>query len=384
MGGAMPGGQDVTDASHRVLIVDDDAAVRGVLRRVVRHEGYTCVDAASVEEALGLFEGVDVVVADLQLGDSTGIDLLQAMRTRHLDQPFILLTGRPSFESATAAVEHGAYRYLVKPFVPAELGRLLRDAVVSRAPRPTLPLDEGREKLERSYRSAIDQASIALQPIISTSSRTLIGYECLLRSRSTELPHPGVILEAAERLGALPELGRRIRAMAAAVIEGSPGAHTFYVNLHPADLSDVELCDGAAPLSRVASQVILELTERSPLEGGARLNATLASLRALGFRIAVDDLGAGYAGLSYFTEVHPEVVKLDMSLVRGIDKDEVKRRVVQSMTELALSLGIEVVGEGVETIGERDTLAALGCTHLQGYLFARPAPPYPTARWDLL
>lgn len=376
-------GHNAVDGSPRVLVVDDDASVRTLLRRVVRQEGYTCVDAASVEEALGLLEGTDVVVADLQLGDLTGIDLLQAMRERHLDQPFILLTGRPSLESATAAVEHGAYRYLLKPFVPADLGRLLRDAVQSRVPSRTLAPAEGHGKLERSFHSALDQAWIALQPVLLTSSQCSIGYECLLRSRSTELPHPGVILEAAERLGALQHLGRRVRAMATEVIEGSHDDHTFYVNLHPADLADPELCDPSSPLSRVASRVILELTERSPLEGGARLNATLASLRALGFRIAVDDLGAGYAGLSYFTEVHPEVVKLDMSLVRGIDKDEVKRRVVQSMTELALSLGIEVVGEGVETVGERDTLASLGCTHLQGYLFARPAPPYPPARWDL-
>ncbi len=382
MSAVVPEGQDAIDANRRVLVVDDDASVRSLLRRVVRHEGYTCVDAASVEEALEQLDAVDVVVADLQLGDLTGIDLLQAMRKRHLDQPFILLTGRPSLESATAAVEHGAYRYLLKPFVPADLGRLLRDAVQSRAPHQTLAPPEGRGKLERSLQSALDQAWIALQPVVATSTHASIGYECLLRSRSAELPHPGVILEAAERLGSLQDLGRRIRAMATDVIEGSPDACTFYVNLHPADLADPELCDRMSPLSRVASRVILELTERSPLEGGTRLNATLASLRSLGFRIAVDDLGAGYAGLSYFTEVHPEVVKLDMSLVRGIDKDEVKRRVVQSMTELALSLGIEVVGEGVETVGERDTLASIGCTHLQGYLFARPSPPYPTARWD--
>ncbi len=382
MSGVTLMGEGAKDGDRRVLVVDDDPSVRALLRRVVRQEGYTCIDAASVEEALGLVDDIDVVVADLQLGDLTGIDLLQALRKRHLDHPFILLTGRPSLESATAAVEHGAYRYLLKPFVPADLGRLLRDAVQSRASHRTVAPADTTGHLERSFQAALDQSWIALQPVVSTSTRAAIGHECLLRSRSTELPHPGVILEAAERLGALQALGRRIRAMATDVIEGAPDACTFYVNLHPADLADPELCDRASPLSRVASRVILELTERSPLEGGAQLNETLAALRALGFRIAVDDLGAGYAGLSYFTAVHPEVVKLDMSLVRGIDKDEVKRRVVQSMTELALSLDIEVVGEGVETIGERDTLAALGCTHLQGYLFAKPSAPYPTARWD--
>lgn len=385
MRAAAPATGDAKPDAHRVLVVDDDASILALLRRVVRQEGYACSDASSVTDALRVLDDVqvDVVVADLQLGERSGIDLLQALRQRRLDQPFILLTGRPSLESATAAVEYGAYRYLIKPFAPADLGRLLRDAIQSRVPPPAPAPAIPARQLDRTFWSALDLAWIALQPVLSTDSRSAIGHECLLRSRSPELPHPGVLIEAAEQLGVLRELGRRVRSMAAEVIERAPGADTFYVNLHPADLADPELLDSRAPLSRVAPRVVLELTERSPLEGGPGLDATLASLRALGFRIAVDDLGAGYAGLSYFTAVHPEVVKLDMSLVRGIDRDPVKQRVVRSMTELARSLDIEVVGEGVETAGERDALAELGCTHLQGYYFARPSPPYPTARWDL-
>lgn len=370
-------------ANGRVLLVDDDASVRALLRRVVRQEGYAFTEAASVPEALGVLDegGVDVVVSDIELGELSGVDLLRALRRRRLDHPLIFLTGRPSLESATAAVEYGAYRYLTKPFVPADLGRLLREAVASRPSVPHPLPDDEHELLNHRYQAALEQAWLAVQPLVSTATRSIVGYECLLRSRSAEFPHPGVILEAAERLGALRGLGRRVRALAAAVIAHADPASTFYVNLHPSDLTDPALHDPASPLSRVASRVVLEVTERSSLDGVAGLNETLGVLRALGFRLAIDDLGAGYAGLSYFAALRPEVVKLDMSLVRNVDRDETKRRVVRSMTELAISLGIEVVGEGVETVGERDTLLALGCHYLQGYLFARPGTPYPGALW---
>lgn len=385
MAGVAGAGEDNKHGTRRVLVVDDEPQLTAMLQRVVQQEGYLCSVAASVDEALGVLDRseVDVIVSDLRLGDLSGIDLLKTLRRRHLDQPFILLTGRPSLESATAAVEYGAYRYLIKPFVPSDLGRLLREAVQSRIPARSEGPGDAEGLLERRFRAALDQMWMAVQPVLSTDTRCTVGYECLLRSRSAELPHPGVIVEAAERLGALRDLGRRTRAMITEVIDRAPDDGTFYVNLHPSDLSDPELVDPAAPLSRWASRVVLELTERRPLDGGARLDDALAALRALGYRVAVDDLGAGYAGLSYFTAVHPEVIKLDMSLVRGIDGDEVKQRVVRSMTELARSLGIEIVGEGVETRAERDALASLGCTHLQGYLFAKPSPPFPAARWDV-
>jgi EAL domain-containing protein (putative c-di-GMP-specific phosphodiesterase class I) len=98
------------------------------------------------------------------------------------------------------------------------------------------------------------------------------------------------------------------------------------------------------------------------------------SLRALGFRIAIDDLGAGYAGLTSFAILEPEVVKLDMSLVRGVNDEPIKRRLVSSMVTLCKELGILVVAEGIETEAERETLASVGCDLLQGFLLGRPAP----------
>jgi EAL domain-containing protein (putative c-di-GMP-specific phosphodiesterase class I) len=98
----------------------------------------------------------------------------------------------------------------------------------------------------------------------------------------------------------------------------------------------------------------------------------------MGFRLAIDDLGAGYSGLSSLAEVEPEVVKLDMTLVRGIEAEPTKRKVVHAVCALGRDLGIKVIAEGVETSAERDALLELGCDLLQGFFFARPGEPFPS------
>jgi EAL domain-containing protein (putative c-di-GMP-specific phosphodiesterase class I) len=171
----------------------------------------------------------------------------------------------------------------------------------------------------------------------------------------------------------LHELSRILRARVAAVVEQFSTDALFFVNIHPEDLNDFDLCSADAPLSRVAQRVVLEITERSTLSGIEGLKAKLAKLRALGFRIALDDLGAGYSGLSSFTLLEPDVVKIDMSLVRDVDSSSRKRSIVRSMLELAArDLNTLVICEGVETVAERDVLLELGADLLQGYLFARP------------
>jgi len=97
-------------------------------------------------------------------------------------------------------------------------------------------------------------------------------------------------------------------------------------------------------------------------------------LRALGFRVAIDDLGEGYSGLTSLARVAPEFVKLDMSLVRGVDSCAPQRHIIRSTVQLCRALGAEVIAEGVETAAERDSLLELGCDLLQGYLFAKPSP----------
>lgn len=150
-----------------------------------------------------------------------------------------------------------------------------------------------------------------------------------------------------------------------------PGVEVF-VNLHAYDIADEELASPEAPLSRFASRIVLELTERASLDRVKDAKARIQTLRALGFRIAIDDLGAGYAGLSWLATFVPEVVKIDMGLVRDVDKDATRQRVICSLLELCRQLDIRVVLEGVETEAERNAIVWLGGDVMQGYHFARP------------
>jgi EAL domain-containing protein (putative c-di-GMP-specific phosphodiesterase class I) len=134
------------------------------------------------------------------------------------------------------------------------------------------------------------------------------------------------------------------------------------------------------PLAARASEVVLEITERASLEGIPDFRSRILNLRDLGYRIAVDDLGAGYAGLNTFAALEPDVVKLDMTLVRNADSEPVKRKLIGSMATLCRDLGIQVVAEGIETKAERDTVVDLGCDLLQGFFIGRPGPlPVPGA-----
>ena len=153
------------------------------------------------------------------------------------------------------------------------------------------------------------------------------------------------------------------------------GARIF-VNLHPRDLSDDELLSAESPLAAFADRVVLEITERASLDGVNDVYARVLTLRQLGYWLAIDDLGAGYAGLTSVTRLEPEVVKIDMSLVRGIDRSRAQQHFVASLARVCGELGMIVVTEGVETDAERDTLLSLGCDVLQGYRFGRPTPSF--------
>jgi EAL domain-containing protein (putative c-di-GMP-specific phosphodiesterase class I) len=227
---------------------------------------------------------------------------------------------------------------------------------------------------------ALESLWIAYQPIVSWSRKHVYAFEALLRSGEPALPNPGAVLEAAERLGRLADVGRAVRDRVAEAVATAPADHVF-VNLHTHDLLDDALYSTSAPLSRCADRIVLEITERATLEGVQDTRTRIAALRKLGFRIAVDDLGAGYAGLSSFAQLEPDVVKFDMSLIRGLHESPRKRKLIASMTKLFHEMHLQVIAEGVEVERERDALMEAGCDLQQGYLFAKPAVAFPAVSW---
>jgi EAL domain-containing protein (putative c-di-GMP-specific phosphodiesterase class I)/ActR/RegA family two-component response regulator len=378
----------------RVLLVDDEAHILRAFTRVLTQAGYDVVVAPDGADALHSLDAgaFDVVLSDISMPRLGGLALLRAVRQRDLDLPVILMTGTPNMESAREAIRFGVLDYLCKPLATADMISAVARGVqmyrLARIKREALQYLNGstgswigdRAGLEMHFASALETLWMAYQPIVSWSRREIFAFEALVRTTTPALPNPGALLEAAERLGRLPQLGRRLRDEVARSADGE-GSPQLFVNLHPTDLTDEALLSPGAALSQIASRVVLEITERDSLEEIPDVAGQVERLRALGFRIAIDDLGAGYSGLTSFAQLEPEVVKIDMSLIRDVDREPTKQRLVRSIVDLCQGMDIRVVCEGVETEAERDTLVGAGCDLFQGYHFARPGKAFPTVQF---
>jgi EAL domain-containing protein (putative c-di-GMP-specific phosphodiesterase class I) len=368
-----------------VLLVDDEPTVLVAAIEAAEELGYVvtaCADGQEALEQLGQ-RTFDVMLTDVQMPGVGGLRLLRSVRERDLDLPVVLMTATLDLAGAVTAVEYGAFHYLMKPVGGDQLATTLDRAVnagrMARLQRKYFEQLDGsqlaiadRAGLDATLDRALASLWVAFQPVVRASDTSVFAQEALMRSAEPSLPHPRAILEAAERVERVHEVGREVRAEIASAIEASGEDWTFFVNLHPQDLSDPALYYPESPLSRSAQRVVLEITERTSLEHFRDLATRVARLREMGFRIALDDLGAGYAGLTSFTSLEPEFVKLDMSLVREVHENRTKQKIVGAMVSLCHDMGKQIIAEGVETREEFDALVELGCDFLQGFYFGRP------------
>jgi EAL domain-containing protein (putative c-di-GMP-specific phosphodiesterase class I) len=389
--GVPEGGEVPADGSRGlVLLVDDEPTIVLGFARILTAAGFSVQIAHDGREAADLARGMsfDAIVSDIAMPEMTGLQLLRSVREHDLDVPVILMTGGPAIESAVQAMEYGALRYLIKPVESKQLEEVVARATrlhqMAKIKREALELFrlEGkhlgdRAGLEVRFANAIKTLWLAFQPIVSWTTKSVIAYEALVRNEEPTLRAPPDLFEAAERLGRLRELGRIIRDRVAQTLVDIPIEAEVFVNVHALELDDDSLLSPASPLSAFAKRVVLEITERAPLDKIKDANARVAQLRKMGYRIAVDDLGAGYAGLTSFAHLEPEVVKVDMSLIRGLDQSPTKQKLLRSIVGLCRDLEIRMIAEGIETIEERDTLVRLGGDLCQGYLFARPGRAFP-------
>lgn len=370
-----------------ILLVDDDEGVLTMMRRALESAGMRVAVAKNGADALERLatQRFDAVVCDIVMPGMNGLKLLHAVRERDLDLPVVLITGNPDLKTATLAVEYGALQYLIKPVVIERLRVVVARAVdVGRLAR--LKRECAQEfgsgsfyigdragidaKLDRALRSLW----LAYQPLISAADGSVYGHEALLRSDEPQLLLPRAMLKAAEKVRRVHEVGRAVRDAVAADVQLMRASEFAFLNLHPEDLLDPALYLPSAPLTRVAQRVVLELTDRASLDSVSDARERVERLRALGFRIAIDDLGAGQGDSSTFGQLEPEFVKIDLSVVRGVDKDPSKRRMVQGMVRLCHNMGKTVIAEGVENAGEHEALVAVGCDYLQGFFLGIPAP----------
>jgi EAL domain-containing protein (putative c-di-GMP-specific phosphodiesterase class I) len=377
----------------RVLLVDGPERHLAAVAEGLGRDGFAfdlACDGPGAVTCLGQRDYA-AIVSDVVVGHGDALGLLRAARRRNLDVPLVLVSGASDVGLARVAVQQGALRYLEKPITGESLGEAVAHACklheLAKLRRSAFDALGGdwtqmgdRVALEQVFERAFTGLSIAFQPVISWAARRVIGHEALLRSSDPRLPNPASVLTVAERLGRIEQIGRLVRERVARSMTRAPAEFVF-VNIHPHELLDSDLYLATAPLSQFSKRVVLEISEHALLDDIEHLETRAQSLRKLGFRLALDNLGPGYPGLSSFARLRPEFVKYDQSLIRGVDAEPAKAALVAKMTSLLSGMGVRVIAAGIESITERDTVIAAGVDLLQGFAFSRPDTAYRQPEW---
>ena len=214
------------------------------------------------------------------------------------------------------------------------------------------------------------------QPIVDIRQKTIMAYEALVRPQHECFAHPGELFEAAEQGGRMRALNRVLRHLCVQPLSGLDKSRRLFINLHPTDLFDPVLLAGEPDLLSQAHRIVFEVTEVAEIKSFDRARESLEVLREKGFGVAVDDFGSGYSGLNNLALLNPDFVKLDMALVRQVDKNPRLARLISHIIDFANDEDIRVIAEGVETESEFQAVRELGVELVQGYYFARPSPPF--------
>lgn len=222
------------------------------------------------------------------------------------------------------------------------------------------------------------QPHVVYQPIYRSSQRRIVGVECLSRFKLEPQRTPDVWFAEAREIG----LGVRLELNAIlSALEGlrqMPGDFYVALNVSPQTIISGGIDGYIDDLD--PHRVVLEITEHSLVDDYGLLNDRLTPLREAGVRVAVDDAGAGYASMRHVLAIHPDIIKLDLSLTRDIDSDSPRRALAAALIEFARQTQSHVVAEGVETASELEALQALGVDDVQGYHLARPLEAEALAR----
>jgi diguanylate cyclase (GGDEF)-like protein len=247
------------------------------------------------------------------------------------------------------------------------------------------PHDPDELRLVADLRGAAARGELVphYQPKVDLAGNVVAGFETLTywQHSTRGLLSPGVFIPVAERMGAIRHLTRDVFELAVGqlcVWRDRGEALPLAVNLSPVDLLDLQFADDLAGVLAERGieprLVCLEITETTVMADVDRAHSVLDGLAASGFRLSIDDFGTGHSSLAYLKNLPVHEVKIDRELVSGIASSAPDRTIVRSTIEMAHSLGLAVVAEGVETREQEALLRSLGCDYAQGYLYSRPLP----------
>ncbi|AIR87823.1 EAL domain-containing protein [Pseudomonas cremoricolorata] len=228
--------------------------------------------------------------------------------------------------------------------------------------------------------------SMAFQPIVAPGRQQVFAYEALVRGTDGSSAY-SVLSKVTEDNRYTFDQTCRIKAVELAAQLNLQGY--LSINFLPNAVYQPAACiratlDAAQRVGFPTSRIIFEVTENESLTDRTHLKNILIEYQRQGFKTAIDDFGAGYSGLGLLAEFQPDIIKLDMELIRGVDHDTARLAIVEGIVGICRKLGIRIIAEGVEQVAEYRALRALGIDLFQGYLFARPAyQALPEPQWPL-
>jgi EAL domain-containing protein (putative c-di-GMP-specific phosphodiesterase class I)/CheY-like chemotaxis protein len=388
------GAGSVATEPIRVLIADDEPALRGALADLLEHEDDVVLIGAAgdADEAIALAgdERPDVALVDVSMPAGGGARAAREIARCSPDTRVIALSAFEDRPTVLEMLRAGAVGYLVKGMAGEEIvdsiqkvmagGASLSGEVIAgivaeltkqlrREHDEREHIDARRGEIERFV--AGEGVSMAFQPIVDLASGATVGFEALARFSSPPPRPPNEWFAEAVALALGVQLELTTVAQALRALPRVPDGVYLALNCsHRAAVSE-EL---AALLAPHTDRLVLEITEHEAIEDYDDLVGALAPLRARGTRIAIDDAGAGFASLRHTLHIAPDIVKLDMSLTRGIDADRTKRALAAAMVSFAEEVGFALVAEGIETREELEALRELGVAFGQGFFMAEPGP----------
>jgi EAL domain-containing protein (putative c-di-GMP-specific phosphodiesterase class I)/DNA-binding NarL/FixJ family response regulator len=379
----------------RVLVAEDDPSVRHALEALFRSERHLEL-AAAVGDATGAVEAAareqpDVALVDVRMPGG-GANAAREIKSCSPKTKVIAFTAHDDRATVLEMLEAGAVGYVIKggsidavveAIERAAAGQSSLSVEVTGSVIETLVRQLGVQRRaaekagrsEKRIRRALDEEgnlTIVFQPIFSLSGPT-VGAEALARFRGPPMRGPERWFAEADQVGLRRELElAAIKAALSALPRLPPGIY-LSLNASPKTLMSAGLRKLLLASSDPA-RVVIEVTEHARIDDYERLNAAFDRVRELGVRLAVDDAGAGFASLRHILRMSPDFIKLDRTLIDGIQTDRSRQALAAGLISFAEHIDATVIAEGIEQLAEVDMLTSLGVCHGQGYFLARPGP----------
>ncbi len=368
-------------SSQKILVVEDEAAISQLLLLLLGTHGYEATAVRNGHEALvKAREGVDLILLDLLLPDFQGFKLCQILKnnpeTRNI--PIIILSGNGHASDKVESFHFGADDFLSKPFEPDELFARI-GAVLRRSNRmvATSCSDEQFETI-KELKHIIEYEKIIpyFQPIYLLKPMRLFGMEVLSRPQTKGiLSNPEEIFKAALRYGMYYQLEMVVWRKALAIATRLFGNEQLFLNCNPYLVESEKFLLVKSlfdDMGMPTNKVFLEITERSAISEYKIFFDRLLDYRRDGFKIAIDDVGGGFASLESIVQTRPEVIKLDRHIISGVAYDTVKRSIVKLILAFCKENRVLCIAEGIEHKDDFDTLVEMGVDAGQGYYLCRP------------